>query len=153
MAHSNTICTSCFKNQDCELHCEALRIVIKLNELQKTKEKTTLIKNLSRQLNIQDVERSRKLKRLGQTIINHFPEFSFINEYGIKIGYVLSYERKNGEKIVFASCRKVNKVYQAYLPFDFIIIFYEHHTGHMNENQLKILMRHEQKHISRGMKG
>lgn len=151
--HGNQICLKCYKNQDCDFYCEALQTLIKINEQQKTKDKTTLIRNIARQLNMPDAEPSKELKKLGNKIINKFDEFSFINEYGIKIGYVLSHERKNGEKITYAECRKVNETYKAYLPFDFIITFYECNTGHMSENQKKILMLHELKHIGIGLRG
>jgi len=87
------------------------------------------------------------MKVLAESIINKFPELSFINAYGIKVGYVLSYEAKKGEKIVYADCRKLNVVYQAYLPFDFIVTFYHFNTEILSENQKKILMLHELRHI------
>jgi hypothetical protein len=34
----------------------------------------------------------------------------------------------------------VQEVFKAYLPFDFIITFYERNTGLLSENQQKILM-------------
>lgn len=90
---------------------------------------------------------------MGQKIINNFTEFGFIKEWNIKIGYVISQEKKSGKKIVYADCRKLQEVYKAYLPFDYIITFYECNTGMLNENQLKILMLHELKHIGMGERG
>jgi predicted SprT family Zn-dependent metalloprotease len=73
--------------------------------------------------------------------------------YGIKIGYVLSYENKTGQKITYADCRKLGEVYKAFLPFDFIITFYYFNVALMNENQKKILMLHELKHIQINERG
>lgn len=44
-------------------------------------------------------------------------------------------------------------VFKAYLPYDFTITFYERNTGFINENQLKVLILHELKHVGIGMKG
>ena len=41
----------------------------------------------------------------------------------------------------------------AFLPFDFIITFYEPNIYYMTENQKKILMLHELKHIDVGERG
>jgi hypothetical protein len=82
------------------------------------------------------------------------PELSIIPEYDIKVGYVRSYQRKTDKgKTVNADCRKVSKVYGAYLPYDFIITFYEPNIYYMTENQQKILMLHELKHIGLGERG
>jgi hypothetical protein len=151
--HSNEICIQCWKNKDCNEYCAAINHLAKINEQQKTKDKTALIRRLARQLNMQDAEPSKELKALGERIIKRFPEFSFIKEYDIRIGYVISYERKNGAKIVYADCRKLQEPIKAYLPFDFLITFYDWHTGHMTENQKKLLMKHELKHVGIGMKG
>ncbi|MMZ66337.1 hypothetical protein D1872_288240 [compost metagenome] len=93
------------------------------------------------------------MKRLAEQIIKRFPEFGIIREFNIKIGYVVSQERKRGEKITYADCRKVQEVFKAYLPFDFIITFYERNTSLLSENQQKILMLHELRHITLGEKG
>ena len=133
--------------------CAALDSLYCIWDEQNEKDKTTLIRNLKKQLGIREAEPSRKLKTLANKIINKYPEFSFIREWNVKIGYVISQERKAGEKIIYADCRKVQEVYKAYLPFDLIITFYERNTGFLNENQLKILMYHELKHITMGEKG
>lgn len=151
--HNNEICLKCFKNNDCDYFCSAINLLYSLNEQQKQKDKTALIRRLSRKLNLQDAEPSKELAKLGNKIISHFSEFDFIKEYGIRIGYVISYERKNGEKKVYADCRKLQEVYKAYLPYDFIITFYDYHTGAMSEKQKKILMKHELKHVGISMRG
>ena len=47
----------------------------------------------------------------------------------------------------------MTELYRAYLPYDFIITFFERNTGFLNENQLKVLMYHELRHIGIGEKG
>lgn len=96
---------------------------------------------------------SDELRELGEKVINKFPEFDFIKEFNIRIGYVSSYEVKKGERIVYADCRKVNTVFQAFIPLDIIITFYEYNTEMLSENQKAILMKHELKHIGMNNKG
>ncbi len=149
----NSICNKCYKNKDCELPCAALDALYQIYYEQNEKDKITRIRNLKKQLGIREAEPSRKLMTLANKIINRYAEFNFIKEWNVKIGYVISQEKKQGEKIVYADCRKVQEAYRAYLPYDFIITFYERNTGFLNDNQLKILMFHELKHIGMGPKG
>lgn len=150
---NNEICVKCSYRKECEVLCPALELLYKLNKQQKGKDKTARLRNIARQLNLQDAEPSKELKELANRVIKKFPEFDFIKEYDIKIGYIISYERKNGEKIVYADCRKLQEPLKAYLPYDFLITFYDWHTGQMSDNQKKILMKHELKHIGLGTNG
>jgi DNA-binding Lrp family transcriptional regulator len=147
------ICNSCYYADGCEIPCAAYKELYSIWRKQNNKDKTIRIRNLRKQLNIGEAEVSHELRRLGDKIIKHFPEFNFIKEYGIKIGYIISHEKKQGEKITYAECRKVTDLYKAYLPYDFIITYFERNTGFLNENQLKVLMYHELRHIGIGEKG
>ncbi len=147
------ICDKCFKKKECEITCSAFNELYRIWDEQSEKDKIALVRNLKKQMGIREAEPSKQLRILANKIIKHFPEFGFIREWNVKIGYVVSQERKNGEKMIFADCRKVQEVFKAYLPFDFIITFYERNTGFLNENQQKILMLHELRHITMGEKG
>ena len=147
------ICSKCLNAQICDMPCAALETVGSICRDQDIKDKTALIRSLARQMGIRDAESSKKMRILASKIINRFPEFSFIREWNIKIGYVISHESKNGEKIVFADCRRVQEVFKAYLPYDFIITFYSRNTAFLDDNQQKILMLHELRHITLGEKG
>lgn len=147
------ICKNCIYEKECESYCPALQELYQIRNTQDKRDKTIRVRNLKRQLSIKDAEPSQELRRLGDKIIKSFSEFAFIKEWNIKIGYVISLEKKQGEKTTYADCRKVSEVYRAYLPYDFIITFYERNTGFLNENQLKVLMYHELKHIGMGDRG
>src|SRR5690625_1604088 len=116
----NLICHKCKFEKDCEYPCTALQELYKIWNEQNKKDKTTRVRNLKKQLGIRDTEPSRDLRTLANRIIRKFPEFDFIKEWDIKIGYVISQEKKRGEKIMYADCRKVQEIYKAYLPYDFI---------------------------------
>lgn len=150
------ICANCPNDKICKrktISCQAIEELFQIQKAESLKARTILTRFLSRKLGIRDAEPSKELQQLGEAIISRFIELHFINEYGIKVGYVISYENKCGQKIKYADCRKVSEVYKAYLPFDFVITFYYFNTEIMSENQKKILMLHELKHIQMGEKG
>ncbi|KJS68666.1 MAG: hypothetical protein JL50_03010 [Peptococcaceae bacterium BICA1-7] len=148
----NLICHRCGRN--CELPCQALNALTRLYTEARAEEKASLIKNLRKDLNLVDYEVAEDLRELGEKVIAAMPELWIIRDGDIKVGYVRSYEAKRDKgKQVNADCRKVRGTYTAYLPFDFIITFYEPNIYHMTENQKKILMLHELRHIGIGEKG
>jgi len=152
----NEICKGCSNKRICtieEIQCQAIDELRIIQAAQSLKDRAIFTRLLARKLGIRDAEPNKEMKLLGETIISRFPELQFINVYGIKIGYVLSYENKTGQKITYADCRKLGEVYKAFLPFDFIITFYYFNVALMNENQKKILMLHELKHIQINERG
>jgi hypothetical protein len=153
----NEICNKC--GMGCESSCEAIKKLLEIHKQTRNKEKHQLIKKYGRQLGIVDAEPSKDLRKLAENILSNksilekFPELQVIKEYNIKIGYVVSQENPGGTKIKYADCRKLKWTYKAFLPFDFLITFYERNTELLNENQKKILMLHELKHVGVGEKG
>jgi len=150
------ICNICAYQVLCKeegTQCQAIKELLVIQKARGLKDRAIFTRLLARKLKIKDAEPSKKLKQLGEAIINKSPELQFINIYGIKIGYVLSYENKTGQKITYADCRKLGEVYKAFLPFDFIVTFYYFNTELLNDNQKKILMLHELKHIQINERG
>lgn len=148
------ICKKCAKECEPDLPCAALQSLSKLYIDLKTESKTEIVKNLRKQLSLVDYEVADDLRELGEKIITAMPELSVIRDYDAKIGYVRSYEAKKDKgRSINADCRKINGTFTAYLPFDFIITFYEPNVYHMSENQKKILMLHELRHIGIGERG
>lgn len=152
----NAICKDCINKGMCkteDIKCKAMQELCKIQDARSIKDRKIITRLLARRLGIKDAEPSKELKQLGEAVINRFSELQFINIYGIRIGYVLSYENKTGQKIVYADCRKLGEVYKAFLPFDFVITFYYFNTEMLNDNQKKILMLHELKHIQINERG
>ena len=150
------ICNNCNYESWCKREkttCPALQELFKIHQTRSLKFRSILTRLLARKLGIRNAEPSKELKQLGEAIIKKFPELNFIDTYGIRVGYVLSYENKCGQKITYADCRKLKEVYKAYLPFDFIITFYYFNTEILSDNQKKILMLHELKHIQVNERG
>ena len=61
-----------------------------------------------------------------------------------------SKDKTKDDRIIFAECHKVKPLFQAFIPYDFIIVFYEPNTMLMDDLQREILMYHELLHV--GMK-
>lgn len=147
-----SVCDKC--GHGCKSPCGAMG---KLNELYRElriEEKTIIADGLRQELSIIDYEVADDLRELGEKIIRAMPELNVIRDFDVRIGYVRSYEAKQAKgKQINADCRKVTGPYTAYLPYDFIITFYEPNIIYMSENQKKILMLHELRHIGIGERG
>ncbi len=150
-------CAKCYWQKQCKregVHCNAIEALHKIGDEQDREAKIELIREYARQLNIIEYEVSDELRELGERVIAGMPELSYILEFEIKVGYVLSYEAKKKDgKFIAADCRKVTGTYTAFLPFDFVVTFYEPNMSYMTDNQKKLLMLHELKHIGIGPKG
>jgi len=97
-----------------------------------------------------DYKLDGRLKHLAKQILNKMPElFDIRDVVGIEnIGFVRCFKNKNyGKKIKYAECRKVKSSYKAFIPYDYIITFYDYNTSLLSQNQKKLLMYHELKHI------
>lgn len=93
-------------------------------------------------------EKSKELKMLGRAVLKDRPDLAWINEARIRIAYAMSSKEKmSSGRMVYAECHKVKPLYQAFIPYDFIIVFYEPHTMLMTEEQKEILMYHELLHV------
>ncbi|CQR71664.1 hypothetical protein SOV_04600 [Sporomusa ovata DSM 2662] len=153
----NPVCESCPRKAICKKEktpCSALEELYKIGQEQDRQAKSELIREYAKQIGVIDYEVSEELRHIGEQVISGMPELSYIPGYDIRVGYVLSYESKKKDgKIIAADCRKVTGPYKAYLPFDFIVTFYEPNMAYMTENQRKLLMLHELKHIGIGPKG
>lgn len=146
------VCQGCIV--DCDGYCAAIERLNEIYHEKRTEEKIQLITQLRQELNIKDYEVADDLRILGEKVINKIPELHFIISYKIKIGYVRSYVAKTHKgKIINAECAKVFGTWTAYLPYDFVITFYEPNIYYMTDNQRKILMLHELKHIAVGERG
>ncbi len=152
-----SFCDPCALKKICKkekISCKALSDLYKICDEEDMERKRELIIQYAKDLDIVNFEVSPEVQQLGEKVIATMPDLQFISTYNIKIGYLVSYEHKrNGTKIIHADCRKIANVYTAYLPFHFIVTFYLANISYMTENQQKLLMYHELRHIGVGPKG
>lgn len=145
------ICMNCYNLSACReqrIYCEALNKLYEVYDDSKKEVARELITELRPLLSMEDAEECSEYKELADKVIQAIPELQFIHEMDIKVGYVKSFEpkQKNG-KLIMGQCEKLKDIYQAFIPFDFIITFYEPNIEELNDNQIKALMWHELCHI------
>lgn len=148
----NKVCKEC--GRGCEDNCTALDLLYKFYRKTKTESKMEIVEQLRKELGMTDFEVADDIRELAEKVIEKMPELHHIIEYEIKVGYVRAWENKRANgKTVFADCTKVTGRYLAYLPYDFVITVYEPNACILSDNQKKILLLHELKHITLGEKG
>ena len=152
---SRPVCDNCINSGMCESSCSALEELMRFKREQHTKETRKILQELRELLNTTDAEPAEDLEELADSVIDEHPnELGFIKDMEIQIGYVRSYQRKiKYGQIIYADTEKTKNKYLAYLPFDFVITFYEPNTALFNDDQIRILMWHELRHIGIGEKG
>lgn len=95
---------------------------------------------------MEECRKDPDLRLLGKRIMRN--KFRWIIEQKIKVGFVYSdIEKKSGGKLVFGECKKVPGTYKPWVPYDFVIVFYEPNVMLMDEIQQERLMEHELRHI------
>ena len=88
------------------------------------------------------------VEALGLYALDKYSEFKDILELGVRIAWLSSDQvRKKAGKTVYAECIKVKPEYEWCCNYDFMIVFYERNVAELTKKQLRILMRHELKHI------
>lgn len=149
------ICDSCWNTENCDTACPALIELRRLKRELHKNETRKIIQELREMLNTKDAEPADDLKELAESVIDEHPnELGFIRDMEIEIGYVRSFVRKIKDGcIVYADTEKMKHKYSAFLPFDFVIVFYEPNVALLNDEQKRILMWHELRHIGIGEKG
>ena len=91
---------------------------------------------------------SEELKELAEEVINEREDLKHIIESGVRIGYMTSNKKKKSHgMIVQGDCEKVKPKNMKFIPFDFIITFYEPHVQFLDADKMRLLMYHELLHV------
>lgn len=148
------LCAPCVFKKDCKLPCAAAIWIATEYKKLRDEERRELIQAMRELMGARDAEYAPDIELLAGSVIASISELRFIDEMGISIGYIRSYERKikNG-KATLGDCRKVTTNQGAFLMFDFLVTIYDANVSGMTDNQIKILLWHELKHIKMGDRG
>lgn len=94
-------------------------------------------------------EKSKELRELGRRMIREHEDLHWIRQTRTRIGYAYSdAQKKRGiDQLVFGECKKVPAFCQAYIPYDFIIVFYEPNSQFLPYDAQEKLMYHELLHV------
>lgn len=143
----NELCEKCDMNP-CYAVCKPMKIMMDLVEDGNDRRRYAQQASFARRLEMDMEEPCEWMKRLAGKVIKKFDQLDIIDDYEIKVGYVLSQRSKRSDgKPVYGECQKVDKNVQAFIPYDFIITFYEPNCEELDDNQMAILMYHELRHI------
>lgn len=148
-----SICESC-EVEKCNYECNALKQLVKLYREERRVNRYDELKELAYLLNIWDAFPDKEMEELGNKIITKYDQFGFITDLDLKIGYAKCTQPKQekGERVL-GECVKIKPFMKAWIPFDFIIVFYDLNIDYLDEKQIQILMMHELQHIGLGPKG
>jgi predicted metallopeptidase len=94
-------------------------------------------------------EKSKDLQQIGKKVIRDHQDLRWIAKTRTRVGYAYSdsQKKRTPDQLVFGECRKVPAFCQAFMPYDFIIVFYSPNTILLPPSALETLMYHELLHI------
>lgn len=101
-------------------------------------------------MNKYEIKRNNKYRLIAQKLIKERDDLETLRNSHCKIAYLSSQQEKktgNGTKLVCGECKKVNDNMQWICPYDFMIVIYEPNIINFTEEQIRILVWHELKHI------
>jgi hypothetical protein len=87
---------------------------------------------------------SEEYAEIGYQILSEqFPELS-----DVSVGFLASsYAKKDHGRLVFGQCERIQDKYKWAIPFDFTITVFEPNCAGLSDDQLRILIEHEIRHI------
>lgn len=93
-------------------------------------------------------KRSGFLQKIAQECMTEFDDLVHLDDPGCRIAYQLcDQEKKNRDKIVYADTEVIKEKLREFMPYEFLITFYEPNIEGLDEEHLKRLMYHELKHV------
>lgn len=145
------LCKNCINEENCKenrCYCHAMNELFSIYNDSKKQIAQNFIDEYRQWLSIVDAEQAKEYEDIAKNVIDSIEELQYISELDIKVGYVKSYEAKIKDgRVIYGDCRKVNEIFQCFIPFDFIITLYEPNIMLLSENQIKVLLWHELRHI------
>ena len=92
--------------------------------------------------------KSVQLEQIALELMNEFDDLAHLDDEGLRIAYQYSdQEKKNRDMIVHADTEVVKEKYREFMPYEFLITFYEPNCKDLDAEHLKRLMYHELKHV------
>lgn len=94
---------------------------------------------------------SDELADIGRSVMKEFGDLRHLDDKGCRIGYQWSSQGKKSKgMLVMADTEMVKDKFKAFMPYDFIITFYEPNCYGLDEVRMRRLMYHELKHVGYG---
>lgn len=92
--------------------------------------------------------KSSQLEQIAYELMITYDDLVHLDDEGCRIAYQYSdQEKKNRDVIVYADTETIKEKYKEFMPYDFIITFYEPNCDGLDDEHLRRLMYHELKHV------
>ena len=92
--------------------------------------------------------RSGRLEQIAEAAMKEFDDLAYLDDPECRIAYQFcDLEKKNHNQLVFADCETIKEKYKEFMPYDYIITFYEPNCAALDDERLKRVMYHELKHV------
>lgn len=88
------------------------------------------------------------LAEMAREVIGEHEELAHLDDVDLKIAYQwCDQEKKAHGQMCFADVETVKEKYMAFMPYDFVITFYEPNCVALDDERMKRLMYHELNHV------
>ena len=92
--------------------------------------------------------KSSELELIARQLMHEMDDLLYMDSDELRIAYQYSDQAKtNREFVVYADTELVKEKYREFMPYEFIITFYQPNCEKLDEEHLKRLMYHELKHV------
>lgn len=101
-------------------------------------------------MNKYEIKHNRQYAAWARRLINEKPDLEYLRGSGVKIAFLSSQQEKttgHGQRAVLGECVEIKENMQWAAPYDFMVIIYEQNCFSFSEEQTKILLWHELRHI------
>lgn len=93
-------------------------------------------------------QKSEILEDIAAKVINEYDIFENLRDGVCRIGYQYAEGTKTSQgRAVYADTERVRDKYKEFMPYDFIVTFYEGNTCNLGDDVMEHLMYHELKHV------
>ena len=97
---------------------------------------------------------SKTLADLAASVIEEEARFQHLDDPKCRIAYQMStQEKKSNGKTVYADTERIKDKLKAFIPYDFLITFYQPNVNGLDNEKMRRLMYHELCHVGFDMKG
>lgn len=93
-------------------------------------------------------ETYKPYENLGIRVMSSEPSLRWLLDADVRIGFLRSFKvKKASGKEVLGECILVNKLYEPFCPYDFLIVIYAESVAGLTDDQMYMLMHHELLHV------
>ena len=93
-------------------------------------------------------KKSEQLEQIAKELMQEMDDLLHLDDLSLRIAYQYSDQEKISRGMtVYADTEVVKEKYKEFMPYEFLITFYEPNCEGLDDEHLKRLMYHELKHV------